>query len=337
MGVPIQECKGNKNHGLMRFKTFCHDSPWSFSTRKRLYLPAICATQLLIATCMYLFKKTADIQTFLQQSRANYRLLGFVPTMGALHKGHLDLIQRSRSENQVTICSIFVNPTRFNESTDLEKYPRTPAKDLLLLEKVGCDIVFLPTVDEIYPDGTDQNLEFDFAGLDQRMEGQSRPGHFVGVAQVVKRLLKIVQPDKIYLGQKDYQQFRIVQSMIEQTALSVKATMVPTVREADGLALSSRNIRLKSEERGLAPLLYHCLREAKIQLGQGWTRAEIEAHAMARLAKPSAFRPEYFSLVDGLTLEPIDDPAEHKIIVACTAVWVGDIRLIDNMLLKGGD
>ncbi len=282
---------------------------------------------------MILFRRSSDLQQYLESRRTNNRSIGFVPTMGALHAGHLALIERSLQRDQFTVCSIFVNPTQFNEAHDLERYPRTPGKDLEWLSKVGCDLAFLPTVAEVYPDGTDRNREIDFRGLDQQLEGPHRPGHFAGVAQVVERLLRLVAPNRLYLGQKDYQQVAIIRRMIDALNLPVAVEMVPTVREPDGLAMSSRNVRLGAAERAAAPLIYQVLAEVRDRFRAGEDARHLEQAARARLAATEHLRPEYFAIVDGQTLEPwaANNPQGRP--VACTAVWAGDVRLIDNYLL----
>ncbi|MEL7220583.1 MAG: pantoate--beta-alanine ligase [Bacteroidota bacterium] len=281
---------------------------------------------------MYLFRRIADLQVFLKTERVNNRALGFVPTMGALHAGHLSLIQQALAQNEITLASIFVNPTQFNDASDLKKYPRTPGKDLEKLAAVGCTAVFLPEVADIYPDGTDSNLSVDLGGLDTKMEGAKRPGHFDGVVQVVHRLLTIIEPQNLYMGQKDYQQQLIIRRMVEQLNLPLNVCTVPTKREDDGLAMSSRNVLLEPDIRSQATLLYHTLLEAKNRLTDGHTATKIEQWAMDQLSQPG-FRPEYFSIINGKTLEPITTSLpEH--IVACTAVWAGAVRLIDNMILR---
>lgn len=280
---------------------------------------------------MFVFKTVSELQQYLNSRRANGEQVGFAPTMGALHLGHLDLMRHSKAQNACTVCSIFVNPTQFNDPKDLEKYPRTPEKDLAMLESVGTEVVFMPAVEEIYPPGLDLTLQLDLNPLDQVMEGAFRPGHFQGMAQVVKRLLDIVQPDRLYMGQKDFQQFSIVGHMIRQLQLPVKLVMVPTVRESDGLAMSSRNMRLSSEQRQAAPIIYQTLEWAKSQL-ELRAIAEIETEALQRLNLPD-FRPEYFQIVDGKTLQPITNSTQHDWIVACVASWVGEVRLIDNLVL----
>lgn len=281
---------------------------------------------------MHLFKKVSDLQYYLRSLKAAGKTVGFVPTMGALHQGHISLIEASQAECDYTVCSIFVNPTQFNDPKDLDKYPRTPGKDIELLVAGGCDILFMPPVDEIYPPEGLKPLSLDFGALEKVMEGEFRPGHFKGVAQVVHRLLEIVLPDSLYMGQKDYQQVAIVRSMIHQTRLQVHLVTCPTLREKDGLAMSSRNVRLSPAAREEATLIYRTLSEAKTRVGE-LPPAEIRAAAWQQLSAPG-FRPEYFDIVDGYTLQPVRSFEESEVVVACTAVWLDGVRLIDNMVLS---
>ena len=233
-------------------------------------------------------------------------------------------MRQSAKETNCTVCSIFVNPTQFNEAADLAKYPRTPEKDIALLLDAGCSVLFLPDVAEVYPDGQRSPLDLGFGYLGQPMEGAHRPGHFAGVAQVVKRLLDIVQPDQLFMGQKDFQQFVIVQHMLTQLGLPVKLTMCATVREADGLAMSSRNLRLTPAERTLAPLIFQTLGEAKANMHSEWPDA-LKTAALKSLSVPG-MEPEYFEIVDGRTLQPVTIFKDHEQVVACTAVRVGAVR-----------
>lgn len=284
---------------------------------------------------MQLFKRVDQLQSFIGAKRVNNRSVGFVPTMGALHDGHLSLVERSLADNQITVASIFVNPTQFNEASDLSQYPRTPGKDLKKLAKVGCDVVFLPEVDDIYPPNLDTSLKLDLARLDKRMEGAQRPGHFDGVVQVVKRFLDIIKPENLYLGQKDYQQQLIIKQMVRVLDLPYRVVTVPTAREADGLAMSSRNMLLEPTLRKRAVLLYNTLQEAKKRLIKGALPKDIEDWAIKTMTQPG-FRPEYFSIVDGHSLQPLPDQEElSELVIACTAVWAGDVRLIDNLPLRG--
>lgn len=282
---------------------------------------------------MYLFKQVTDLQQYITQQAKQKLTFGFVPTMGALHQGHLSLIERSNSENNFTICSIFINPTQFNESKDFKKYPFTPSKDIEKLISVGCQVLFLPTVNVIYPPNLETKLNLDLAGLDQPMEGHFRPGHFEGVVQVVKRLLDIVQPTRLYMGQKDYQQFRLIQYMIQKLNLSVKIVMCPIEREKDGLAMSSRNRRLSEEDRKRAPAIYQTLSWAKEMLASNKSIQSIQKEALQRL-ELNGLRPEYFEIVDGNTLQTITTANKKHLIVACTAAWASEVRLIDNMILN---
>lgn len=281
---------------------------------------------------MYLFKGVKELRKQLRVLQTANRSFGFVPTMGALHDGHLALVRRSLAENSFTICSIFVNPTQFNEASDLEKYPRTPSKDIEMLLEVGCDILFMPFVSEVYPAEYYQKPHFDFGPLDKVMEGAFRPGHFAGVAQVVYRLLEIVEPTRLYMGQKDYQQFLIVCDMLRQTGLSTQLVMYPIVREKDGLAMSSRNRRLQPGHRRKAGIIFEVLQQARDQLSQ-LSIDEIKKQSLERLSLPG-FRPEYFEIVDADNLQPVSTVREGRPLIACTAVWAGDVRLIDNLFLQ---
>ncbi len=281
---------------------------------------------------MILFKKVEQLQTYIAAQKEKKQKVGFVPTMGALHNGHLSLIQQAKAENDLVVCSIFVNPTQFNDASDLEKYPRTAAKDIQLLTSVSCDVLFMPPVEEVYPKGLDTTLELDFGDLATVMEGKFRPGHFDGMAQVVNRLLNIVLPHNLYMGQKDFQQLTIVRSMLRQLDSEINLVMCPIVREEDGLAMSSRNVRLTPEHRKLALVLSQTLKKAK-ELIDKKTPEEIQKWAMEELAIAD-FKPEYFDIIDGITLQAVDDFQGTDFAVACTAVWVGEVRLIDNMVLK---
>ncbi|PHN03315.1 pantoate--beta-alanine ligase [Flavilitoribacter nigricans] len=282
---------------------------------------------------MYLFQRSEDLQNWLQTVRGHNRKIGFVPTMGALHAGHLSLIDQSAAANTFTVCSIFVNPTQFNDHTDLEKYPRTPARDIELLVNSGCDALFLPAVGEVYPEGLDTGVDVSLGQLAEVMEGAFRPGHFAGVMQVVHRLLQLVLPDRLYMGQKDFQQQAIIQEMIRQLELPVELVMADIVREADGLAMSSRNVRLSPEFRSKAPLIHEILSQIK-QDSEERSVAEWKTWAHNQLEQ-AGFRPEYLEIVDGKTLQPVSSFKESKYIVACVAAWAGDVRLIDNVIVRG--
>ncbi len=281
---------------------------------------------------MYLFSRVDQIQRLLRQWKSEGRSIGFVPTMGALHQGHLALLEQCLNEGNVAVCSIFVNPTQFNQESDLEKYPRTPAKDIEMLIGVGCNVLFMPPVAEIYRPGLVTTLDLPLGHLETTMEGRFRPGHFAGVVQVVKRLLDIVEPAKLYMGQKDYQQVAVVRHLINALQLPVELIMAPTVREADGLAMSSRNVRLSPGQRQKAPLIYQTLQQAKA-LAPHTPPSEISAQCL-QILETGGFRPEYFDIVDAETLNPVTDLAPTRQKVACVAAWLGDVRLIDNLPLN---
>lgn len=281
---------------------------------------------------MLLFKQVSALQKYLRSKKAQGDKIGFVPTMGALHQGHLSLMKMSKMQSDVTVCSIFVNPTQFDDIADLDKYPRTIGADIELLTSIGVDVLFLPPVAEIYPEGLDTTLDIDFGTLATVMEGTFRPGHFDGMAQVVWRLLSIVEPDQLFMGQKDFQQVAIVQEMLKQLNASIELIRCPIVREDDGLAMSSRNVRLSPNLRSAATALHRTLGQASEKMSTD-KPADICTWAMEALSLPG-FKPEYFEIVDGVTLQPISSFSDADFVVACTAVWVGEVRLIDNKVLK---
>lgn len=280
---------------------------------------------------MLILRTVEDLQNHISLLRNHGQKIGFVPTMGALHNGHLSLIRQSKKATDITVCSIFVNPTQFNDAKDLEKYPRTTEQDIDLLNSVKTDIIFLPSVETIYPTDIDTSVNLDFGTLDKLMEGEHRPGHFAGVAQVVKRLLDIVLPDKLFMGQKDYQQFCICRNMIKQVGLPVEIIMCPIVREESGLAMSSRNMRLSESERQIAANIHRVLLATKFNFDKSKIK-ELKTNAIFALNNIPEFRLDYFEIADGETLLPATDNSEN--IVACTAVFLGEVRLIDNMVLS---
>ena len=259
------------------------------------------------------------------------KTVGFVPTMGALHEGHAELVKRSVSDNDITVVSVFVNPTQFNNPDDLTLYPRTPEKDYSLLESLGVEIVFAPTVEEIYPEP--DNRVFHFEGLDRVMEGEFRPGHFNGVAQVVSRLFSIINPDKAYFGEKDFQQLAIVKQMVKQLQMPIEIIGVPIVREENGLAMSSRNQRLTEEEKDNASSIYKVLKES-FALSKDNTPEEISEYVTKEINNVSGLQLEYFSIVDGNKLKNILSWNESESVVGCIAVFCGEVRLIDNIRYK---
>lgn len=281
---------------------------------------------------MLLFKKIVDLKDYLSKQKNAGKTIGFVPTMGALHVGHASLIKQSKQGNDLTVCSIFVNPAQFNDSADLKKYPRTESSDIDKLTQLRTDIIFLPDVNEIYPPQLTLP-DFEFGQMDKVMEGVFRPGHFEGVVKVVYRLLDIVQPDRLYMGQKDFQQFTLIHEMLRQMHSGIELVVCPIIREADGLALSSRNRRLTPEHRKNAPVIYQCLQQLN-----GWIKAssiELATHkAIQTINGVPGLKLEYLIIADGHTLLPIDRLESSDYIVACVAVWAGPIRLIDNIILK---
>ncbi|MEO1515551.1 MAG: pantoate--beta-alanine ligase [Bacteroidota bacterium] len=285
---------------------------------------------------MLVFRKVTDLQLFLQRQMAKGRQVGFIPTMGALHQGHLSLIRQAQTQSELTVCSIFVNPTQFNDPDDLKKYPRPVEQDIQLLTDVGCNLLFLPSVKEVYPKGGQPGPKVKLGKLAKVMEGKFRTGHFEGVVQVVHRLLEIVRPHRIFMGQKDFQQFRIIGSMLEQLKSSVQLVVCPILREEDGLAMSSRNRRLTPEHRKRATIVSQTLRKASELLGHK-PLPEIQQWALQELATAKGFRPEYFEIVDGYSLQSLESFHKKDLVVACTAVWAGDIRLIDNMIWQNED
>ncbi|MBR0077027.1 MAG: pantoate--beta-alanine ligase [Bacteroidales bacterium] len=278
---------------------------------------------------MLVIKTVEELQEVMFRVHSSGKSVGMVPTMGALHDGHLSLIKRAHRENQVTVCSIFVNPTQFNNKEDLEKYPRTLDDDLKLIEDY-VDIVFAPTAEEVYKEPATEH--YDFGDLEKVMEGPMRPGHFNGVAIIVKRLFDWVKPEKAYFGEKDFQQIAIIKSLVKQYHLDIEIVPCPIVREASGLALSSRNKRLSEYEHKQAANIYRILQES--------TRldttdvAKIRQFVADEIAKVDTFRLEYYEIVDGETLQPIQNLDDTDSVVGCITVYCGEVRLIDNIRYK---
>jgi pantoate--beta-alanine ligase len=281
---------------------------------------------------MILFKKTADFHKWLEIQRKKVISVGFVPTMGALHTGHISLIDTSKKENNITICSIFVNSAQFNDPKDFKKYPITLEKDIYLLEKSGCDVLFLPSEQEVYPDGITQKIHYDLGYLETVLEGKYRPGHFQGVCMVVHRLLDIVHPDQLYLGQKDYQQCMVITRLIGLTGQKIKVTICPTLREDDGLAMSSRNMRLNDEERKKAVSIFQNLKMIKENLKKGNLDRLIQK-AKSNLEK-EGLKIDYVETANAKNLSIINDWDGKQKLAALVAASVNEVRLIDNMLLN---
>ena len=257
--------------------------------------------------------------------------IGFVPTMGALHAGHRSLVERARRECATVVVSVFVNPTQFNDKTDLKNYPRTPEADLRLLEEVGADYVFMPSVEEVYPEPDTRT--FDFGMIDKVMEGATRPGHFKGVAQVVSRLFDLVKPAKAYFGEKDFQQIAVIREMVRQLRIPVEIIPCPIVRGEDGLALSSRNTLLDTDHRTAAPYIYKVLKAA-VEKSHQTTPDQLAAWVTAQVESNPLLKVIYFQVVDAATMQQVRTWEESPAIQGCIAVQAGDIRLIDNIKLR---
>jgi pantoate--beta-alanine ligase len=280
---------------------------------------------------MIIFKKKNELKVYLQSLKAEKKTIGLVPTMGALHKGHLSLISQAKKINDVIIVSIFVNPTQFNNTEDLTKYPKTIENDTKLLESVSCDVLFYPSVEEIYNTNVVAD-SFDFDGLEHQMEGKFRDGHFNGVGTIVKTLFDIVTPHRAYFGQKDFQQLQIIKKMVKKHRINIKIKGCAIFRETDGLAMSSRNIRLTKQQRAAAPFIYKTLKEVRKKFGlenaddvTQWVENQFIKHPLLKL--------EYFTIADEKTLETIKNKESGKKYRAFIAIFAGEIRLIDNIRL----
>ena len=282
---------------------------------------------------MQLYTTVRNLQKSISQNKQNGQKIAFVPTMGALHAGHLSLVKKAKQHADLVVVSIFINPSQFNNQQDLLKYPRMLEQDAYLLEQIDCEILFVPLASEVYPAGLNPELKLELGILDQVLEGEFRPGHFKGMLEVVYRLLDIVQPDILIMGQKDFQQFTLVFNMIRQLKIPVQLIIGETLRESDGLAMSSRNMRLSAEMRKIVPIIYQVLLELKNQL----YISEIDDLLSRELEKlnASGLITDYLRIVDGISLEPVLNPKNHDCIVACVACCAGDVRLIDNLVLKG--
>ena len=283
---------------------------------------------------MQIFKQIAPLKAFLKGLKCQGKSVGLVPTMGALHAGHVSLIKASKRENDLTLSSIFVNPIQFNNQNDLLKYPRSIEKDMGMLESVGCDILFNPDDGEMYPQKA--TLTMDFGTLDKSMEGKFRPGHFSGVALVVAKLFNIVEPDNAYFGQKDWQQYAVIQKLIRELNFQIRLHSVPTLREPDGLALSSRNQRLNPKQREHANVFHKALLHARTQLEQDRPFSHVKGDIKSIVEVYPDVRLEYIELVDSENLNPLENVSQSKHPILCIAGYIGEIRLIDNMFVKRG-
>jgi pantoate--beta-alanine ligase len=280
---------------------------------------------------MHIFREIVPARAYLKHERSRNSSVGLVPTMGALHPGHLSLVEASKRENTITVCSVFLNPTQFNNPVDLANYPRTLDNDLRLLLEAGCDAVFCPSNDEMYDAAS--SITFDVGPVGEILEGEFRPGHFSGVVLVVSKLFNIVEPDRAYFGQKDFQQFTIIDRLVKDLRYGVSLVCAPIVREADGLAMSSRNMRLNAAERKRAATLYQCLLQTRKRLLAGEPFEQIRTEMKDFCARQSVML-EYLAIADREDLTLLNDVSglHHKLLLI--AARVGDIRLIDNLFLS---
>ena len=284
---------------------------------------------------MQTFTTIAALTAAIQEAKKENKTIGLVPTMGALHDGHLSLVAKAREQNDLVVVSVFVNPIQFNNQEDLAKYPRTVDADLEKLSAAGADIAFVPSVEEMYPEPV--NTVYHFGPLEEVMEGPRRPGHFSGVAVVVRRLFDLAQPNRAYFGEKDFQQIAIIRNLLEQIKYPIELVPCPIVRADDGLALSSRNMRLSPEARAVAPNIYATLCQAvemsefeDVESVQLWVMDTLSSfHEVNPLKEGLRFEPEYFEIVNDITLQPIEDWDDAQGVVGCIAVWLDGVRLID--------
>ena len=282
---------------------------------------------------MIIYKAAATLNREIEKIRKSGKTVGFVPTMGALHKGHISLVDISKKQCDITVCSIFVNPTQFNDPKDFEKYPSTIGNDILFLEKAGCDILFLPSVEEIYPTGLASPKYYNLGEIEFILEGKYRPGHFQGVCQVMHRLLNIVNPNSLFLGQKDYQQCLVIMQLVHLTGHHVEVITVSTYREESGLAMSSRNLRLSAEQKKSAACISEMLRYIATYYSDTPV-ARLEKYATEYLLNNGFRKVDYVSIADAETLRPINGKTQAVKLIALIAAFVGEVRLIDNMVLN---
>ena len=279
---------------------------------------------------MRVFQQISELKTYISLQKQERQIIGFVPTMGALHQGHISLINASKKECDITVCSIFVNPTQFNNANDLSRYPRTPEVDMQLLEEAGCDVLYMPDVKDIYP--TTDTRQFHFGYLDTILEAEHRPGHYNGVGQVVSILLTGIEPNKAFFGSKDFQQVMIVKALVKQLKLPVEIISCPILREEDGLAMSSRNMLLTPAERTIAKLVPKMMEEARYIAKQIGVSA-AKSYILNEVAKVPIMKLDYYEVCDIETLEPLTALKPNQHAISLIAVFVGNIRLIDNWMV----
>lgn len=287
--------------------------------------------QVLKENEMKVVRTIADLKSSVRGFKQAGKSIGLVPTMGALHAGHKSLVDKARTENDIVVVSVFVNPTQFNNKQDLATYPRTEEDDCRLLEAAGCDLVFMPSVAEVYPEA--DTRVFDLGPVAEVMEGKHRPGHFNGVAQIVSKLFSYAEPDRAYFGEKDFQQIAVIRRMAELEGFGLSIVSCPIKREDDGLALSSRNVRLTDGQRKIAPNIYKVLRES-CNFAASHTVGETVGYVTDCLNALPEMQVEYYEIVDGLTMQPVADWCESDYVVGCITVYCGEVRLIDNITYK---
>lgn len=277
---------------------------------------------------MIIIRTVRELQAAMQQHRGQGQSIGLVPTMGALHQGHLSLMNRAREENEIVVASVFVNPTQFNNPDDLRTYPRTEKADCQAMESVGVDYAFIPTVEEIYPE-PDKRV-FDLGPVAEVMEGAMRPGHFNGVAQIVSKLFAWTLPTRAYFGEKDYQQIAVIRKMAELEGFDFDIVACPILRHEDGLAMSSRNVRLSPEQRGIAPMIRKVLLDS-LELKETMTVSEVKQFVVEKIDSVNGLTTEYYEIVDSKTMQPIAAWTDAETAVGCVTVYCGEVRLIDNI------
>ncbi|MCM1021850.1 MAG: pantoate--beta-alanine ligase [Muribaculum sp.] len=278
---------------------------------------------------MQIIRTVSELQNAVETAKLNQKKVGLVPTMGALHQGHLSLVKAAREANDFVVVSVFVNPTQFNNANDLKTYPRTEEADCRLLEDAGVDVAFVPTVDEVYPEP--DTRQFDLGAVAEVMEGAMRPGHFNGVAQVVSRLFDIVKPHRAYFGEKDFQQIAVIRRMVELEKFNLEIVPCPIVRADDGLALSSRNVRLSKHQREIAPNIHRILNES-LEWAKKHSISETQSMVIDAINRYPEMEVEYYSIVDRKTMQPVNHwPTDGEGTVGCVTVYLGDVRLIDNI------
>ena len=280
---------------------------------------------------MKVLRTVAELRRTMDSHRLQQQSIGLVPTMGALHAGHISLMERARKENDIVIASVFVNPTQFNNPEDLRTYPRTEQADIEALTAAGVDYAFIPSVEEIYPEP--DTRVFDLGPVAEVMEGAMRPGHFNGVAQIVSKLFEMVGPTRAYFGEKDYQQIAVIRRMAQLEGFDIDIVACPIMRHSDGLAMSSRNVRLNEEERAAAPAIHRILSES-VEKAPAMTVADVKKAVVDALDSTPHLKTEYYEIVDGDTMQPITDWSETKTAVGCATVYCGDVRLIDNITYR---